>query len=76
MVGSKGKSGAFVFGFYSLLDKFSCGIVIFLIGRSDAYNKKVSELTDDDVQFIRLTMVLICGISCLVGALIVLSYPI
>ena len=32
VVGTKGKSGAFVFGIYSLLDKFSCGIAIFIIG--------------------------------------------
>lgn len=32
VVGNKGKSGAFVFGIYSLLDKFSCGIAIFVIG--------------------------------------------
>ena len=76
VVGSKGKTGAFVFGIYSLLDKFSCGIVIFLIGIASAYNKKTSELTEGDVSFIRLTMTLIPGISCLLSSLIVLSYPI
>lgn len=39
IVGSKAKSGAFVFGVYSLLDKFSAGIVIFFIGNSLAYSK-------------------------------------
>ena len=34
VVGTKGKSGAFVFGIYSLLDKFSCGIAIFIIGNA------------------------------------------
>jgi Na+/melibiose symporter-like transporter len=34
VVGSKAKTGAFVFGIYSLLDKFSAGIVIFLVGRT------------------------------------------
>jgi len=39
VVGSKAKTGAFVFGIYSLLDKFSCGIAIFLIGNAEAYTK-------------------------------------
>lgn len=76
VVGSKGKTGAFVFGIYSLLDKFSCGIIIFLVGIAPAYSKPTSEITDDDVSFIRLTMILIPGISCLLSSLIVLSYPI
>jgi hypothetical protein len=38
VVGTKAKKGAFVFGVYSLLDKFSAGIVIFLVGRTDAYS--------------------------------------
>lgn len=37
VVGSKGKSGAFVFGVYSLFDKFGSGIIIFWIGGSRAY---------------------------------------
>ena len=76
VVGTKGKSGAFVFGIYSLLDKFSCGIAIFVIGNSAAFNKKTSLVTDDDQTFIRLTMVLVPGVSCLLSSLIVLSYPI
>jgi len=32
VVGTKAKTGAFVFGIYSLLDKFSAGFVIFFIG--------------------------------------------
>ena len=39
VVGAKAKTGAFVFGIYSLLDKFSAGIVIFLIGSTAAYSK-------------------------------------
>ncbi len=39
VVGSKAKTGAFVFGIYSLLDKFSAGIVIFLVGSTSAYSK-------------------------------------
>jgi len=32
VIGTKAKTGAFVFGIYSLLDKFSAGAVIFWIG--------------------------------------------
>ena len=39
VVGSKGKEGAFVFGIYSLLDKFACGIAIFVVGTASSYNK-------------------------------------
>jgi len=39
VVGSKGSTGAFVFGIYSLLDKFSSGIVIFMVGNASAYSK-------------------------------------
>ena len=31
VVGKKGKQGAFVYGVYGLLDKFSCGILLFLV---------------------------------------------
>jgi Na+/melibiose symporter-like transporter len=74
VVGAKAKTGAFVFGIYSLLDKFSSGIAIFLIGNAEAYNRE--HVTEDDVTFIRLTMVLVPGLACLISSLIVLSYPI
>lgn len=38
VVGNKAKTGAFVFGIYSLLDKFSAGAVIFIVGNSNAYS--------------------------------------
>ena len=40
VIGRKSKSGAFIFGAYSLVDKFSAGLVIFLIGNSSAYTTK------------------------------------
>lgn len=40
VVGGKAKTGAFVFGIYSLLDKFSSGIAIFVIGNASAYSKE------------------------------------
>ena len=76
VVGSKGSSGAFVYGIYSLLDKFSSGIAIFLVGSADAYSKESEDITNDDMTFIRLTMVMIPGAACLLSSLIVLSYPI
>lgn len=39
VVGTKAKTGAFVFGCYSLLDKFSAGAVIYIVGNADAYTK-------------------------------------
>ena len=39
VVGNKAKTGAFVFGIYSLLDKFSAGAVIFIVGNSGPYSK-------------------------------------
>lgn len=47
VVGTKAKTGAFVFGIYSLLDKFSAGIVIFFISSSSAYSKQnLHDLTE------------------------------
>ena len=37
VVGSKAKTGAFVFGVYSLLDKLTVGLVIYFIGSTPAY---------------------------------------
>jgi hypothetical protein len=37
VVGTKAKTGAFVFGIYSLLDKFSAGLAIYFIGTTVAY---------------------------------------
>jgi len=48
VVGSKGSSGAFVYGIYSLLDKFSSGIAIFLVGNSQAYSQESQNITPED----------------------------
>ena len=39
VIGVKGKSGAFVFGFYSLLDKISTGLVLFGLTNSSLFPK-------------------------------------
>lgn len=77
VVGSKAKTGAFVFGIYSLLDKMSSGLAIFFIGSTAAYSKQnLSELTQEEKNFIRYTMVLIPSVSAVLATLIVIAYPI
>lgn len=76
VVGTKAKTGAFVFGIYSLLDKFSAGITIFLIGNTEAYSKDAHDLDDSEKMFLRYTMVLIPCLSSILATAIVLSYPI
>ena len=39
MIGAKAKSGAFVFGFYSMIDKIAVGVGIFVVGETEAYSK-------------------------------------
>jgi hypothetical protein len=45
------------------------------VSNTEAYTK-VGGLSNDDLDFIRMTLTLISGGGCLVGALIVLLYPI
>lgn len=40
VIGSKGDSGAFVFGVYSFLDKISAGLLIFFLATSHASPKE------------------------------------
>ena len=76
VIGTKAKTGAFVFGIYSLLDKFSSGAVIFWIGSTHAYTVDPHLLTDGDKNFIKYTMILIPALSAILATLIVISYPI
>ena len=77
VVGTKAKTGAFVFGIYSLLDKFSAGIVIFLISSTAAYSKEdLHDLNDSEKQFIKYTMVLVPSLASVLATLIVITYPI
>ena len=76
VVGTKAKTGAFVFGIYSLLDKFSAGAVVFLIGNTKAYSKDAHKLNDGEKDFIKYTMILIPVLSCILASAIVLSYPV
>lgn len=76
VVGTKAKTGAFVFGVYSLFDKFSAGAVIFLLGNTEAYTKEPKDLTEGEISFIKYTMVLIPALSSVLATLIVIAYPI
>lgn len=70
VVGAKAKGGAFVFGIYSMLDKIAVGICIFVVGETEAYSKTSAMLTADDRDFIKWTVILVPGISCLLSAAI------
>ena len=76
VVGTKAKTGAFVFGIYSLLDKFSAGAVIYLVGNTPAYTKDPHDLSHGEKDFIKYTMILIPALSAVLATLIVISYPI
>ena len=76
VVGTKAKTGAFVFGIYSLLDKFSSGAVIALVGGTAAYTKDPCDLTSDEISFIKYTMILIPSLSSVLATIIVMIYPV
>jgi Na+/melibiose symporter-like transporter len=76
VVGTKAKTGAFVFGIYSLLDKFSAGLAIYFVGSNQAYIKDPSKLNDDERSFIKYTIILLPALSCILASVIVLSYPV
>jgi Na+/melibiose symporter-like transporter len=69
VVGAKAKSGAFVFGVYSMIDKIAVGVAIFVVVETEAYSKTTS-LTAQDRDFIKWTVILVPGISCLLSAFI------
>lgn len=39
VVGAKAKTGAFVFGVYSMIDKIAVGVAIYLVVETEAYSK-------------------------------------
>ena len=75
VVGDQGKKGAFVFGIYSFTDKCLVGLAVYLITHTAPY-KQEGELSDDDLNFIRMTVTAVPGACCLIGTLAVLFYPI
>lgn len=76
VVGTKAKTGAFVFGIYSLLDKFSAGAVIYFVGNSSAYTDDPNTLEDEQVSFIKYTMIFIPMIAAILATAIVMAYPV
>lgn len=75
VVGPRGSKGAFVFGVYSFLDKILVGVIIYLVSNTAAYTK-TENLSTEDLDFIRQSFCFVPGIGCLLGALIVMLYPI
>ena len=60
VIGVSGSSGAFVFGMYSLLDKFSSGIIIyFILG-----NQKME---NNDPDFIKYSISIIPAVACILS---------
>lgn len=57
VVGVSGNSGAFVFGMYSLLDKFSNGILIYMILGSHLMN-------ENNPMFIRIIITVVPSVGC------------
>lgn len=73
MVGSKSKSAAFVFGFYGMIDKIVVGLGIYFVGSTKAYSTSSLLLTDDEVSFIKWTVILVPLISCLISSLTLIT---
>ena len=64
VIGLRGSSGAFVFGFYSFLDKISTGIVIFAFTEIERFKEK-------DLEYIRWVSVIVPAVSCVFAWLLV-----
>ena len=75
VVGQKSKQGAFVFGFYSFLDKTIVGLTVALVTHTQAYSSE-GKATPDEIDFIRMTVTGIPALTCIIGTLAVLFYPI
>jgi Na+/melibiose symporter-like transporter len=73
VIGSKGDSGALVFGIYSFLDKISAGIVIFTIANLSSFTYG-EVLTANDELIIKGTVIFIPIISVFVSAFITFIY--
>ena len=75
VIGNKGSSGAFVYGVYSFLDKCIVGLAVYVVTHTPSY-KKDDDFSDDDIQFIRLTMSLVPGLACVIATLGILFCPV
>ena len=75
VVGKKSKQGAFVFGFYSFLDKTIVGLTVALVTSTEAFSREGAP-TEEQIDFIRITVTAIPALACIIGTLSVLFYPI
>jgi len=66
VIGVKGSSGAFVFGAYSLLDKFSSGVAIYVVMNMRDVN------APDSSEYVRICTSLIPGASVLLAWILVM----
>ena len=73
VIGSKGDSGALVFGIYSFLDKISAGIVIFVLANLSSFTYG-QQLTSNDEFIIKGTIIFIPIISVFISASITFLY--
>lgn len=69
VIGAKSKKGAIVFGIYSLLDKFACGIVLFVISNSNSFISR-------DSNFIKYMTVVVPSAACILSCVLVYFTPI
>ena len=69
VIGAKSKKGAIVFGIYSLLDKFACGIILFIISNSNSFVSR-------DKSFIKLMTVIVPSAACVLSCTLVDFTPI
>lgn len=63
LIGSNVEGGAFVYGFMSLVDKFSNGIIIMIIQNSNP----------EESWYYRSVITFACGASCVLGLLVTIS---
>jgi len=75
VIGDKGKKGAFVYGFYGLIDKCVVGGSVYFVTHSGAYSND-GELTPDEVSYVRNTMISIPAISLIVATVAVLFFKV
>lgn len=72
MIGSKGDSGAFVFGVYSFLDKISAGIIIFMLANLPCFSNGAI-IGEDDEMMLKGTVVgipiLTAGIAAIIAGI-------
>ena len=57
------------------MNKCTIGLVVYFVTHSAAYSKD-SNFTDQDVEYIRLTLSVVPGVACLIGTIGILLCPV